>query len=99
MLVLLIIIAAPIAQIILSTLRIKRRIGLPIGAITALSFMLGIVLTFAALNIVAAPPQLPGRIRCGTGEAALLFCGLLLQLILAPTIALISYGIYKLKSR
>jgi hypothetical protein len=98
MLILLMIIAAPIAQIILSILRVKGRIGLPIGAIMVLSFILGIVLTFAALNTVDPPSPL-SRPRCDFATGVILFGGIFLQMITVPVIAIISYGIYRLKGR
>ena len=98
MLILLIITAAPIIQIILSSLRVKGHIGLPIGAIMILSFMLGIVLTFVALNTRTPSAPIDGS-RCDFAGGAILFGGFFLQMTTAPVIAIISYGIYWLKRR
>jgi hypothetical protein len=63
-----------------------------------LSFILGIVLTFAALNTVAPPSPL-SRPRCDFATGAILLGGIFLQMITSPIIALISYGIYRLKRK
>jgi len=65
----------------------------------ALSFMLGIVLTFAALNRWLLRHNYPAASDVALVRQRYYSAGLFLQMILAPTIALISYGIYKLKSR
>ena len=98
MIVLLLILAAPIIQIILSTLRVKERVGLPIGAITILSFILGIALTFVALNTRTSSSSIDG-LRCDFAGGAILLGGIFLQMITAPIISIISYGIYRIKRR
>jgi len=98
MLVLLIIIAAPIIQIILSTLRIKGHIGLPIGGIMFLTFLLGVILS-VSLVIIIPPYVLPSGSKCGTGPVTAAIGSIFIQIIASPIIAIISYGIYRLKRR
>lgn len=85
---------APFLQITASILRIKGLIGIPIGGIMFLTFILGVVSSFWAMDSMPVPPQLHPGSRCGMAEGAVLMGGILLQMVTAPLIAIISYIVY-----
>jgi hypothetical protein len=97
-LVLLIIIAAPIVQIILSTLRVKGHIGLPIGGIMSLTFLLGIVLSVSLMSII--PPYIsPSGFKCATGAVTVAIGSIFIQMLASPIIGIISYLAYRIKTK
>jgi hypothetical protein len=98
MLVLLIITAAPIIQITLSTLRVKGRIGLPIGSIMFLTLLLGVVLSIS-LTVVIPPYISPSGLRCGTGPVVVAMGSIFIQFVASPAIGIISYIIYRFKQK
>jgi magnesium-transporting ATPase (P-type) len=99
MIIILLLIIAPILQIIASTLRIKGFIGVPVGVIMLLAFILGILCSFWAMDTMPVPPQLTPGPRCGMAEGAVLMGGIFLQTITAPLIAIVSYVVYRFKKR
>jgi len=103
MLSLIMLFIAPVLQIILSMLRINGRISTPIGAIVVWTFIAGIILTVISVLIVSHNiPHNPHSIRCGTIDAAFLFCGLFITIVSIPIIGLIcgaAYSFNKNKSR
>ena len=97
MLPLLLILTAPVLQIILSVLRIKGRINTSIGLIAVGSFVLGIGLSAASMFV--AIYSLPPGVKCITGEVAILPCGIFINLISALITGIICYVIYYYKSK
>lgn len=98
MLVLLIIIAAPVIQIVLSTLRVKGRISLPIVAIASLTPFLGVILSFS-LTVVIPPYITSSGLRCGTGPVVVAMASIFIQFIASPIIGIISYIAYRFKQK
>jgi len=96
MIIILLLIAAPTLQIIASILRITGHIGVPIGGIMFLAFFMGVTFSFVAMNTLELSPS-PTGVRCGMPQAAILFGGFFLQVIMAPLIAIISYIVYRFK--
>jgi hypothetical protein len=99
MIIIFLLIIAPILQIIVSTLRINGFVGVPIGMIMLLAFILGILCSLWAMDTIPVPPQLTPGPRCGMAEGAVLMGGIFLQIITAPLIAIVSYTVYRFKKR
>jgi len=100
MLIFLIWFIAPAVQIILSALRIKGSIILPIIGSMVLSWVLGIVLTVIFLPyLFPPPPPSYSGVRCGMPEMAMLFGGIFIDGIAALIIGIISYIAYLLKQK
>jgi xanthine/uracil/vitamin C permease (AzgA family) len=102
MLIFLIWLIAPIVQIILSSLRIKGRIMLPIIGNTVLSWVLGIALTVVALPYLVPPPPPSSSHpagRCGMPEMAVLFGGIFIDGLVALFIGIFSYIFYLIKTK
>jgi hypothetical protein len=99
MIIILLFVIAPILQIIASIFRVNGFIGVPIGGIMLLAFILGILCSFWAMDTMPVPPQLTPGPRCGMAEGAVLMGGIFLQMITAPLIAIVSYVIYRFKKR
>jgi uncharacterized membrane protein len=90
--ILLILLVAPILQIVLSLLRIRDKISTPIGVIALFMIILGFVLSYIG-QIIAGNDAPPGEAR-GTISFAFLFIGNLVTIILALIIAIISSIVY-----
>lgn len=102
MLIFLIWLIAPVVQMILSSLRIKGRIILPIIGSTILSWGLGIALTIAALPYLVPPPPPSSSHptgRCGMPEMAVLFGGIFIEGIVALFIGIFSYILHLIKTK
>jgi hypothetical protein len=97
MIIVLLYLLAPVLQLITSILRVRGNLGIPIGAIMILSFIVGIVLSFQAMRLIPAPPQ--SGIRCGMAQGAVLMAGVALQMVSAPLIAVIAYAVFWFKKR
>jgi len=78
-----------IFQVKLSGMRIKDKIRLPLYAITLISFVLVIILSFSAFMI--SMWGLPPNIKCAVGCTGFLGLGFLQFFITTPIIAIISY--------
>ncbi|NVM61990.1 ABC-type transport system involved in multi-copper enzyme maturation permease subunit [Mucilaginibacter sp. SG538B] len=95
---LLLIIAAPVLQIIFSILRIMRKTSLPLIVTMALSIIVGIGFSIIATNISVLSHE-TSRTHCFTPETALFLGGVLLITIMAPVTFIISYVIYIVKQK
>jgi branched-subunit amino acid ABC-type transport system permease component len=94
--VLLMLIAAPILQIVLSVLRIKQSLSLSLIAIAGIAFITGILLSIWAMNIIMdAIPASPGGFKCGIGAAAVMLGGFFITMVSVPVIGLASYLFYR----
>jgi hypothetical protein len=94
---LLLIFVAPVLQIVLSLLRLKRKIILPIGAIAVLAIIAGYLLSIQAGKllmdgIVADSPK--GSVHCGMPFAACFILGTFVDTIAAIVIGAICAIIY-----
>jgi hypothetical protein len=96
---LLMIIAAPIIQIILSVYKLRNKIAWHLSVITFVSFLLGIILPIAAT--VLSISSLPKGIRCVTGFIGIAAIGFMITAITVPiiwaTFRLMQH--YKLKNK
>lgn len=97
MIILVLIFSAPIVQIILSILRIGKRITLPLSWIAALTFISGLVLSYYAM-ILAEPRPLPVAPRCSP-ESFILLGGIISTTISTPIIGIVSYIAYRIKQK
>jgi hypothetical protein len=80
---------APALQIILSRLRIKGKVRLPLVAIFLLALLLGFMLSISAF-FVSISGLSPG-IKCLTGFTGLIVLGILITLVTTPLIAIVSF--------
>ncbi|HZX58493.1 MAG TPA: hypothetical protein VFE54_07195 [Mucilaginibacter sp.] len=95
MLDLVLLIGAPIIQIILSVLRINNYIPLTIGLLSFLMMVLGCVLSFEEVKIVADNlTYQPGQLRCGTGIAAIFIGGSILNITATLIIGIVGGIVY-----
>jgi len=87
--------AAPVLQIILSVLRLARKISLPLYAIFWLALVVGFICSFMAMNIVldAMSRAAHGRGICGMPAMGVLFAGLFITFVTTPIISIICYFI------
>ena len=92
--ILLIFLVAPILQIILSVLRIRDKITIPIGVIAVFMILFGFILSFIGQRI-AADDIAPGEAR-GTISIAFLFVGNIFTLIVVAIITTICSTVYYL---
>lgn len=88
---LLMLLIAPVLQLILSVKRVNNLLRLSLGIIAFLTFMLGMVLSVPAVYISMS--QLPPDIKCATGCVGLIPFEFLLLIFTTPTI----YTIYVIK--
>jgi hypothetical protein len=88
---------APCMQIILSLLRLKGRIKLPLLIIDVLALSLGFVLSIASMG-VSIYGLSPG-IKCATGCAAFVFFGFLITVIAVPIIAIVTFLAHRSKKK
>lgn len=84
---------APFLQIILSVLRLVRKIQLPLFAIFGFALFLGIICSFMAMEIIldAMSREAHGRGICGMPGMAVLFAGLFITFVTTPIIAMVCY--------
>jgi heme/copper-type cytochrome/quinol oxidase subunit 2 len=89
---------APVVQLILSGKRLKNRIKLPIGAITAIMLVAGIVLCIAATNLIIYSANYnrepSDRIKCITGPVGFAIMMIFINIIATLFIGIISYAMY-----
>jgi len=83
---------APALQIKLSSLRVKGKVGLPLGVIFILALLVGFMLSIAAFFVSMS--GMPTGIKCVTGCTAFIFLGILITLITTPLIAAVAFGKY-----
>lgn len=86
---------APFLQIILSVLRLVRKIQLPLFAIFGFALFAGIICSFIAMEIIldAMSRKAHGEGICGMPGMAALFCGIFITIVTTPIIAMICYFI------
>jgi hypothetical protein len=96
---LLLLIIAPIGQIVVSALKISGRITLHLSVITFLAFIAGIILSIAGMQIVTIDIQSTQKVHCGILPFAFLFTGIFIAFIASPIIGVISYFILWIKQR
>jgi len=90
-------VAAPVAHIVLGVLHITGRIKLSISAITLICLIAGIVLPFLVsyIDIINLPPD----VKCATGSVGFIFLGLIITIAVIPASALIFYTIAYYKQK
>ena len=88
---------APTLQLKLISLKNRDNINLSIGAITLISFLVGII--FSILSPFISMMGLSPDIRCATGCFGFWGLGLLITFIPVPIIGLFSYEIYHKKQK
>ena len=95
--VLLLILIAPIIQIVLSVLCITGKVQLPLVTSWVIANALGVLLSIQAENlvIVATPP---GRVHCEEVSVAITFGGIFITIFSTAFIGIISYLVYRYKS-
>jgi len=86
---------APFLQIILSALRLKRRIILPLLLIDLTAFVLGLLLSICAMFI--SMWGLSPNIKCLTGCTAFLVLGFLTTIIAVPGISIYTFFLFRAK--
>lgn len=97
MLSLILLLIAPIFQIVLSVLRIKGRLSMSLIYIAGYALALGIGLTTLSVYIISDDTQANSvASRCGTIEAAFMFMGIFITIIFIPIIGLASYLYYRI---
>jgi hypothetical protein len=92
---------APCFQIVLSALRITKRISVPLGVIAFISVFAGILASMAAFNISNNKIN-AAHIKCldcGMISISIFAMGLIIAVISAPIIGLIGYAIFILKQK
>jgi hypothetical protein len=96
----LLLLVAPVFQIIFLTLKISGRIKIPPGIIAVLAFILGIALSIASMYLVDwdIHPN-PSGPRCGVIPGAFLFAGVFIITVTTPVIELIFFAIKWFKRR
>jgi hypothetical protein len=94
---LIIILLAPILQIILSVLRIKGVIKLPIGVISFLAGFASIFLSVWAGKVMLdeLDTEFQGRAHCGMPALGCFIGGVMIDAVLNIIITLISYAVYR----
>jgi len=96
---LLLLIVAPVSQILVSALKISGRITLHLSVIAFLAFAAGIISSIAAMQIVTFHIESAHQVHCGIMPFAFLFMGFFITSIASPVIGLISYFILWIKQR
>jgi len=91
------IIAAPVMQIVLFSLKAKRKIRLPFYAITFIAFVVGCILPVGATMIIIN--SLPEGTKCLTGEMSFCILAVFFTIVSVPLIGVINYIIIMVKSR
>ena len=93
---------APIFQIILTVLRIAKRVSMPLGVIAFIAFVMGIIASIAALNI-SIDEFKASNIKCldcgGMLGISFLAIGFVITFISTPVIGLIGYAIFNLNQK
>ncbi len=98
MLSLLLLFTAPVIQIVLSILRIKRLIALTLNMIPAFTVALGFILSFVAMELVFNNLA-ASNVRCGLPGISCLFCGFFITLFATPVISMFFYFIDRMNHR
>jgi len=97
---LIIIIIAPVLQIVLSLLRVTGRIKIPLGLISFLTLILGIAVSFATMQLTnySIMQDMPGKkcLDCGMVGISFFIMGFLITVVSVPLIGLASYVFYKM---
>jgi hypothetical protein len=98
--VLLLLFVAPLFQIILLALKVKGRINMPPGLIAISTFILGIALATASMNLADSDihPNPTGP-KCGIISVAFLLTGLFITAVATPIIELIFFAIRRLTQK
>jgi hypothetical protein len=91
------IIAAPIMQIVLFSLKAKGKVNIPFYAITFIAFVVGCILPVVATMIIIN--RLPEGTKCLTGEMSFCIVGVFFTIVSVPLIGIINYIIITVKSR
>jgi hypothetical protein len=99
--ILLLILSAPVLQIIFSALRIHGKINLPIGAIAFLSVFVAFFVSLEAGKIVLdeLDTENPGRAHCGMPALGCFVGGMMIDIILIIIITLICYAVYRARKK
>ncbi len=90
---LLLLIVAPVGQIVLSALKISGRINMHLSVIAFSAFIAGVISSIAAMQIVTIDIQSTQQVHCGIMPFAFLVTGFFIAFVASPIIGLISYFI------
>jgi len=94
---LLLIFAAPVFQLVLSTRRLREKTKLDLFWVSFIALILGFSLSVCATLI--AIYGLPAGTRCATGCMAFLIVGIMITLTTAPIIGIIMYVIFRINRK
>jgi hypothetical protein len=98
---LLLLLVAPVLQIILSVLRLSRKLSVPLSVIFGFAVITGIACSFFASNLVVEGirAESHGQYVCGMPGLAFVIIGLFITLVSTPIIAIVCYFISRSQNK